>query len=149
MASNDNVTLGEFSAELTINGYSYIVLIRVVSDNLITHKFLIGTDFLNTVELYIKNGDISINPVKNVTTNDNELPEIFQINLESETDKIDVTHIPEEEHRLTLENIIDNYRPLKIREVGIKMTIVLKNEELVYQRARRLSPIEREKVNSM
>lgn len=45
IGSNNNVTLGEFFAKLTVDGHSYDILIRVVSDTLINHKFLIGTGF--------------------------------------------------------------------------------------------------------
>lgn len=83
-----------------------------------------------------------------MTTNNDELPEIFQINLEHEkTDNLDVTHIPDDKHRLAIENLVNNYHPSKIKKVGVQMTIVLKDEEPIYQRARRLSPKEREKVN--
>jgi len=48
---------------------------------------------------------------------------------------------------LVLENAVRNYHPLKVKETNVKMSIVLKDEEPVYQRARRLSPLEKEKVN--
>lgn len=114
------------------------------------HKFLIGIDFFNTIELRVKNGNVLISPVEETAAKSHEeLPEIFQINLRREgTDKIDLTYISNNKHRLSLENIIRNYSPVKVREIGVKMSIVLKDEEPVYQRARRLSPIEREKVNA-
>jgi len=45
--SNNNATLGKFQAELTVDGHVYPVCIRVVSDTILRHKLLIGTDFLN------------------------------------------------------------------------------------------------------
>ncbi|KAL6254789.1 hypothetical protein P5V15_014120 [Pogonomyrmex californicus] len=72
---------------------------------------------------------------KKEIANESELPEVFQINLEHEdTNKIDVTHVPNNVHRLAVKNIVDNYCPQKIKEVGVKMTIILKDEEPIYQR---------------
>ena len=47
-----------------------------------------------------------------------------------------------------MQNLIDSYCLVKTREVGIKMTIVLKDNEPVYQRTRRLAPHEREEINA-
>lgn len=146
----ENVALGEFRAELTIDSHSYPVLIRVVDNDVISHRFLIGIDFLNTIELHIKNGNVLISPVEEtVVESREELPEIFQINLRrEETDEIDLTNISNSKHRSAIKNIINNYSPVKVKETGVKMSIILKDEEPVYQRARRLSLIEREKVNA-
>lgn len=64
----------------------------------IIYKFLIGIDFINTVELRIKNGNVSIIPLEEIIKNKQEdLPEIFQINLECEkTDEVDMTHITDD-----------------------------------------------------
>lgn len=149
IGSNENLAFGEFRAELTVDKNSYSILIRVVANNMITHKFLVGTDFLNTVELRVKNGSVSIMPAEEVITNNRELPEIFQIDLRNEkANEIDLTHISSNERRSTLKNIIVNYHPVKIKETSVKMSIILKDEEPVYQRARRLSVIEKEKVNN-
>jgi len=146
VGSRENMTLGEFCAELTVDGHSYSVLIRVIANDVINYKLLIGIDFLNTIELRIKNGNVLVSSVKETATE--KLPEIFHINLGCEkVDKEDVSHISDSGHRLALENIVDNYSPVKIRETDVRMSIVLKDEELFYQRARRLAPIEREKVN--
>jgi len=64
----------------------------------ITYKFLIGIDFINTIELRVKNGNVSIIPLEEIIKNKQEdLPEIFQINLECEkTDEVDMTHITDD-----------------------------------------------------
>lgn len=142
VGSNENLAFGEFRAELTVDEHSYPVLIRVVSNNTFAHKFLIGTDFLNTIELCVKNGNVTIRPVEETVTDNSKLPEIFQIDLKNE--KIDLTHILNNEHRSTIEDIVSNYCPVKTKETSVKMSIILKDEEPVYQRARRLSPQEKE-----
>jgi len=146
----ENIALGEFCAELTVDGHSYPVLIRVVANDVISHRFLIGTDFLNTIELCIKGGNVLISPIENTVAENHALPEIFQIDLErEEIDKVDLTCIPNSEHRSALESIVNNYKPAKIKETSVKMSIILKDEEPVYQRARRLSAVEKKKVNEI
>jgi len=49
----NNSTMGEFNTEL-IDDHTYSILLRVVQDTLISQNLLIGTDFLNLVELSIK-----------------------------------------------------------------------------------------------
>jgi len=41
------------------------------------------------------------------------------------------------------------YEPRNIKEVAITLSLVLKDEVLVYERARRLTPAERDKVNDV
>lgn len=82
-------------------------MVHVVSDTLMQHSLIIGTDFLNTVEINIKEGDISIHKI--VGKDYNRLPEVFKIEVkEHEVDLSHVTNIP---HRQTIENPIQSYRP--------------------------------------
>lgn len=148
VGSHESVAFGEFRAEIIVDENTYFILIRVVPSHVITRKFIIGTDFLNTVDLRVRNGNISITPVEETVADARELPEIFQVEVREEFNEIDLTHVPNSEHRSILENIISSYHPCKTKETDVKMKIILKNEEPVYQRARRLSPSEKEKVNS-
>lgn len=146
----ENVALGEFCAELTVDEHVYPVLIRVVANDVISYKFLIGVDFLNKVELRVRNGNVLISPVEETVAQDSELPEIFQIDFacDGTNEEKNMVHVSNDKHRLVIESMVSNYCPVKIRETSVKMSIILKDEEPVYQRARRLSPIEREKVNT-
>lgn len=111
------------------------------------HSLLIGADFLDTVKITMNAGDIIIDAPELIAKN-KEFGEICQIHLDfDETNNVDVTHISSTEHKNVIENLISEYKPEKTREVELKMTILLKDDEPVYQRARRLSPLEREQVN--
>jgi len=71
---------------------------------------------------------------------------LSQLSLESdEVNSIDVTHVLNTEHRNAIKSLIDEHKPYKTRETELKMTILVKDDEPVYQTARRLSPIERER----
>jgi len=73
---------------------------------------------------------------------------VLSISDNSEIDRTDVTHIPDIKHKNAIQNLIDEYEHKKTRDVGLKMMILLKDDEPVYQRARRLLLSERERVNA-
>jgi len=113
---------------------------------------IIGTDFLDTVEVNLRAGKISISPLQEaVHDTEDVLPEIFNISLtdaDLETNHVDVTGVENIEQRTALQNLVENYKPNNVCETNIKMKILLKDEEPVYQSARRLSPSERAEVNA-
>jgi len=97
-----------------------------------SQKFLLGTDFLNTVELRVRNGNVSISPIENTDASDRALPEIFQIDVgREEINKVELKHITNNEHWSAVENFINNYKPDKVKETGVKMSIILKDKESV------------------
>lgn len=51
------------------------------------------------------------------------------------------------EYRNEIKEFVANYSPAKTRDVDFKMTLILKDEEPVYQRAKRLSISERERAS--
>lgn len=52
------------------------------------------------------------------------------------------------EHVRIVTDLVNKYKPDKTQDIDIKMTIILKDDELVYQKARRLSQYERDIVNA-
>lgn len=148
IGATNNSTMGEFDTKLTIDGYTHSALIRVVPDTLMSHDLLVGTDFLNSVELTIKAGKIMISPLSEQVSVDNELLEILQIDVDFEKSDADVSHVPELRDREKIKKLVRDYKPNKTREVDLKMSIILKDDEPVYQRARRLAMLEREAVNT-
>lgn len=67
---------------------------------------------------------------------DEKIPEIFQIDLDpKENNEIDVSHISDIECRKKVKEAVINYSLNRTQNVDLKMTIVLKDEEPVYQRA--------------
>ncbi|CAK9834317.1 Transposon Tf2-9 polyprotein [Anthophora retusa] len=142
IGSNTNKAIGEFKTEARIDGDSFPIIIRVIPDGLMTHGFLIGTDFLDATELIVKQGQIVIRRAEQT-----EIPHISEIDLEYAINEVDISYVEGAQTRGILAKIIDDYKPMAIREAELKMTIVLKDDEPVFQRARRLSPSERDTVN--
>ncbi|EZA52392.1 hypothetical protein X777_08885, partial [Ooceraea biroi] len=147
ISKGQNTTVGEFRAKLTVDGNSYAIDVHVVSDELSKHGFLIGKDFLDTVELNVKCGVAMINPV---SEDDGAPAEIYQIMIdnESEVSPVDLSHVQNDKHVRKIRELIDNYKPLQARDVGVRMKLVLPDDEPVNLRPQRLAAAEKDEVNA-
>lgn len=66
-----------------------------------------------------------------------------------ESNEVDLVHVSNSEHRETVSNLISAYNPdYKMRETDVKMSIILKDNDPVYQAPRRLALSEREEVHA-
>lgn len=81
-------------------------------------------------------------------TDGGEQLEILAIDAIQCADEVDVTYVQNADHRRAVIDLIANYKPDQSRETDIKMTLILKNDEPIYQKARRLSQAERDIVNA-
>lgn len=61
--------------EVVIDNTSYLMTVHVVSDTLMQHALIVGTDFLDTVELNMKEGNISICKISN-----DKIPNVLCVN---------------------------------------------------------------------
>ena len=77
IGSKRNFTLRKFSTNIVIDGESYGITIHVVPNTMMQRSLLIGTDFLNTIEINMKGGDISIRRIKD--ENSDGFPEVLKI----------------------------------------------------------------------
>ncbi|KMQ91095.1 blastopia polyprotein [Lasius niger] len=147
VSTEKNATLGRFQAKLTVDENSFKISINVVSDDLLRNKLLIGRDFLNTVELNMKRGEAVIKPL---TDDDCAFAEICQINVDfdREANNVNLSHVQDETYKQAVQRLVDRYKPERTQEVSIKMKLILKDDEPVYQKARRLSVAERNEVNA-
>ena len=130
--------MAEFVANILIDDTTYQITIHVVPDALTPHGLIIGTDFLDSVALTMKGGDISIRKL--------DVSEVFNINVD-DVRGVDLSHVPIPEHREAIESLINSYEQYRTREVGVTMNIILSNDIPVYQRPRRLSPKEKAEVD--
>lgn len=132
-------------ADVRIDDSVYLMKIQVISDRLMRYDLIIGADFLRTVEILIKNETLTLKPSSDSGLL--KLPEVFQIDYEHEANKFDTAHL-DDKNKDALENMIRNYTPNKIRDVNVKMRLVLKDNEPVYQRARRCSEQEKQIIKT-
>lgn len=141
LGSMDNKTLGEFEATLTIDEEEYTTKFHVVSGRLLKQAILLGSDFLKQAELHVRDGKVQFQKIQP------DMPEVFKIDIASEINDIDLTHIKEQKHKEEIRQIVSTYRPNKKKEVGITTKIILKDEKPVTSAPRRLSIQDKQTVN--
>ena len=73
------------------------------------HALIVGTDFLNTVELNMKQGNISI---RKINTNDNQIPDVFRIEVEDEIDGLDLSRVSDPKHKQTMKKLVQHYESI-------------------------------------
>lgn len=102
LASGMNVTLGEFTANMTVENDVYTVNYHVVPDTILKHPILLGTDFLDQVELRVRHGDVTflkINKDDHLELNESDESYIHRINVINKADDVDLSHITDERYR--------------------------------------------------
>lgn len=66
----------------------------------------------------------------------------------SDDNEVDLSHIKDAKQKAETEEIIEKYQQNKGRDLDIKMRIILNDEAPVCQRPRRLSPSEKQEVDT-
>lgn len=75
------------------------------------------------------------------------MPEVLKVDAIKIVDPFDFSYIPNKHARREVETIAKTYEPKKTREVGTKMTLILKDDIPVYQKLRRLSLSKQKEVD--
>jgi len=140
-------TKGKFDIEIKIDDDYFLTSLSVVPNELLQYDLILGTDLINKINLYVEEGKITVRKPSAEIRAANRLPEIFKVELTSESSDVDLSHLTSE-HKNNVSDIINKYNPTQKCETEYKMTIVLRDDEPVYQRPRRLSPSEKEKVSA-
>jgi len=140
-------TLGELQTQITIDDNIYSILIRVVPDSILQYSLFIGADFLDKVEMNFKCGTVTVRPACEQAVAGEARPEIFTIDVMRDVNTVDMSHVENIKYKRAITGLIESYKPARTREVDVRMTIILKDDEPIYQKARRLSQAERDIVN--
>ncbi|XP_043494015.1 uncharacterized protein LOC122518925 isoform X2 [Polistes fuscatus] len=148
VGSDLNSTYGEIEATVTIDKMVYPIRLHVVSGALLGYDLLIGNVFLRKVSVVIDAGLVSIRDTKESPVTNDDVHEIFKMDVINERNEIDLSYVANERHRGKIETLITNYRPEEVRETGLEKNIVLKDEEPVYACLRGLLPKERDEVDT-
>ncbi|XP_026828423.1 uncharacterized protein LOC113562643 [Ooceraea biroi] len=152
LGENRMSTLGNFKIIVTIDNDDFTLILHVVPDMMMNHDMLLGSDLLKdaNIQLIENNAIISRREDKLVVPCEtDDVPEVFCINAHEIFDdgvqrQLDTDEI---EMRPAIEKLIETYKPHAVKEVGIKLQIVVKDDIPVYQPPRRLASVEREQVN--
>ena len=104
--SADNETWGEFTKVMTADGHEFSVTAHVVSSKVLgKHSLLLGTDFLDQIELQVKRGEVIFLRLDEQTDDFKDAPDISRVNIE-QTDKVDSSHVQEPHCREVIRDIV-------------------------------------------
>lgn len=145
--------LGVASCVFTIDDDEYDAECYVVKDDDISDDMLIGKDILNQADVRIRCGKVSMSKMVTECEADDEtfIGRIRAINF-VDTDnvpEVDLGHIKDENIRSTAQALIQNYKPKIPEKSKVEMKVCLTDEIPVYEKARRMSPKERNIVNEI
>jgi len=143
--SGENITLGGIRVKICIDMEIYDIIVDIVRDGMIPQGMLIGSDFLNNVEVCIKKGVVKISKIADDSI---ELSEVYKVDVIQDDKDVDLTHIKDENLRKEVECLVKEYKPMKEKDVKVKMTIIVNDDIPVIQSPRRLSVTEKAEVDS-
>lgn len=146
MGSENNQSLGELHTEVIIDNVAYPIMLHVIPNTLTRHGVIIGNDFLDTVEMRRIKGQVIISKLDD-SEDKAEKPEVLGVDAIQQVGEVDLSHIKNAKDGEAVRECINSYKPCKVREVGISMNIIVKDEDPVHQRPRRLSPSEKAMVD--
>lgn len=132
-------TLGYFRREVDINDEKVVLLFHIIPRETSSYKAIVGTDLLEQLEVIIRDGNVDV-------YKKGKSHFLMEMRIEKENDEIDLGNIENKESRKAVKDLIKNYQPIGTKSTEIKMKIVMKDDEPVYQHPRRLSAVEKEEV---
>lgn len=144
-------TLGSAKFKFIIDGEEYQCDCFIVKDSHIVDDMLIGKDILNQADVNIRRGKVSMKKINVEIEEDDETfvgrIQDFHYVEKSLVPEVNLSHISDKKIRDEVQTMINNYKPKVPEKSCVEMKVLLADERPVYEKARRLSPKERELVN--
>lgn len=137
--SNVTKTIGSFVNHVLVNEDEFSLTFHVIPKSCTAYKAIVGNSLLDQANVSMTEGEIVVYKKEK----DNFL---MKINVEAGVNEINVEHISNSDHRNAVEDLMRNYVLEKKKTTEIEMKIIIKNEEPIYQRSRRLSVPEKIEV---
>lgn len=144
-------TLGATNCKFIIDGEEYECECQVVKDSHIVDDMLIGKDILNQADVNMRRGKVTMKKIVNEDEKEDGFIGRIQefTTLNTSLPEIKLSHIEDEKARATVKEMIKNYKPKVPEKSCIEMNICLTDDVPVYEKPRRLAPMEKEIVNNM
>ncbi|XP_072387370.1 uncharacterized protein [Diabrotica undecimpunctata] len=136
-------TLGSFSTQADVNEEKFDLTFHIIPKAATSFQAIIGNNILQQASVSIRDDGI----VMYKRTDENFIMHIM-LDEKDKEDEVKVAHIEDEKHREIVRQLMKSYEPKKTKTAEIEMEIVLKSEEPIYERPRRLSVSEKEEVDS-
>ncbi|GFS80419.1 retrovirus-related Pol polyprotein from transposon gypsy [Trichonephila clavipes] len=132
---------GYFKNFITIQNTALPAKIHVVNDETIPLDAIIGIDFLQQTQFTFGRDGIRIFRDVDECKNDDVLVNLANL-FDEQQCKLDLPHISNSKIRNDVEQLVSSYKPKKIYDTDLKMTILLSDNIPVSQRSRRLPFVE-------
>jgi len=132
--------IGCFEDIVSIDDEHFRTTIYVVPDEIMTMEAVIGNELLSQADVNISQDNITIS--KTVAMNCIISPS-YAIVMDAPT----VRHDMRLEKRKEVEGLLNEYKPKKIKEANVEMTIIMKEDQKIFARPRRLPFPERKIVS--
>ncbi|XP_072397163.1 uncharacterized protein [Diabrotica undecimpunctata] len=136
-------TLGSFSTQADVNEEKFDLTFHIIPKAATSFQAIIGNNILQQASVSIRDDGI----VMYKRTDENFIMHIM-LDEKDKENEVKVAHIKDEKHREIVRLLMESYEPKKTKTTEIEMEIVLKSEEPIYERPRRLSVSEKEEVDS-
>ncbi|GBN08727.1 Retrovirus-related Pol polyprotein from transposon 412 [Araneus ventricosus] len=128
------------SQATTINEKTYLRIDSPPFDDKLPLDVFIGIDFLQQTRFTFNKDGIRF-------CGDNDEYFLFHIANVIDDCPFDLSHVSDSNIRNELPSLINSYKPNKTKDIKLKMNIVLQDQISVYQKVRRFSFLEEQKVN--
>lgn len=136
---------GYFKSLVTIQGDEYDIKFHVVPNNAIPIDVILGENLIQLAEAKISRSGLEVRKYEREGSvyQEEEAEHIRQILSISVDKSMDIN----EKNQSVLEKMIETYMPRKNVSTTIETKIVVTDDEPVYERARRLAPLEKDVLN--
>lgn len=154
-------TLGRFTADVSTDGLTFTLDIDVVPDHFTGHDFILGDELSELAEVRIRKRQATLSRLEDDESkvisheeDQNNWTEVLCINVDNDEDEeakneVSLHHVADPEVKQRVKEIIEDYHPVKTKDSGVKMRLVLKDEIPVHQNPRRLSAEQRNTVRNI
>ena len=127
--------LGYFQTVINVDGEEFPATIYVIPNSATKLDMIIGRDVLLQANVTIVQGEVTVKKDKQP---------IFLADIDVlDQPPLNIGEHASKDAKDVIERMMTNYIPNKCKTTNVEMNIVLKNEESIYQRPRRLPPVER------
>lgn len=138
-----NKTLGQFKADVVIDGITFKFEFDVISDHFIGHDMLVRGELSDYAEIKLKRRCATLSKLdseeKTVNNVDSGWKQALNVNVLDEPEEeyeVSMNHVVDEKIKNELQSLIKSYQPRKTKDSGVKIRIVLKDDIPVYQRTK-------------
>lgn len=146
---SQNQTLGYFNVKIEIDGEIFNDICFVIRDQSGLPELIIGLSIINQSEMTINASGITIkkvqenssddddNQINQIDSNEWNLQPMCALIADTRVCVPEIGHIVDKDVQKEVEILVTQYEPKKTKESPIEMKIILDDETLIFQRARR------------